>query len=135
MHIISSTIKLTKLTLINHYLRKTFALLWAIAIFWFYLGNLINFHENRIWGKILIPACFTHSSINKKDGDLLKDAGNDSPPSGSFPDSFIAVQQNFDNLFCLLPLRENIIKCASSEDIIPAALARNHRLRGPPSAS
>ncbi len=127
-------IKLTNLTRINHYVRKTFTLLWAIAIFWFYLGNLINFHENRIWGKILIPACYTHSSINKKDGDLVKYAGKDSP-SSSFPDSFNAVLQLSDNLFSLLPLWESSIKYASIEAIKPAALAGDNRLRGPPSVS
>jgi hypothetical protein len=125
---------LTKLILINHYLRKTFALFWAIAVFWFYLGNLINFHENRIWGKVLIPACFTHSSINKKDGDLIKNAGKNSP-SCNFPDSFNAVHQLSDDLFSLHPLWENSIKCASTEAITPAALAGDHRLRGPPSVS
>lgn len=48
-------------------LHKGFLILWASAIFWFYLGNLINFHQNRIWGKYLIPSCFTHSSVNKED--------------------------------------------------------------------
>jgi hypothetical protein len=124
---------LTKLTQINQYIRKTFTLLWAIAIFWFYLGNLINFHENRFWGKVLIPACFTHSSINKKDGDLLTTSGKDSP-SGSFPDSFNAVQQLSDNLNSSLPSWVLQIKCASTEAILPAALAGDHRLRGPPAA-
>jgi len=107
--------------------------LWAIAIFWFYLGNLINFHENRIWGKVLIPACFTHSSINKKDGDILKSAGQDSQ-SAYFPDSFNAVQQLTDNLFNSFPSKGNSIKSASTEAIIPAAIAGDHRLRGPPTA-
>ena len=48
-------------------LYKGFLILWASAIFWFYLGNLINFHQNRIWGKFLIPSCYTHSSVNKQD--------------------------------------------------------------------
>ncbi len=48
-------------------LHKGFLVLWASAIFWFYLGNLINFHQNRIWGKYLIPSCYTHSSVNKQD--------------------------------------------------------------------
>jgi hypothetical protein len=124
---------LTKLTQINQYIRKTFTLLWAIAIFWFYLGNLINFHENRIWGKVLIPDCFTHSSINKKEGDLLTTAGKDSP-SGSFLDSFNAVQQLSDILNSSLPSWVLQIKCASTEAILPAALAGDNRLRGPPAA-
>ena len=124
---------MTKLTLLNHYVRKTFTLLWAVAIFWFYLGNLINFHENRIWGKVLTPACFTHSSINKKGVDLIKSAGKKSPFT-NFPDSFNAVQQLSDNLFSSFPPKGNSIKCASTEAIIPAALAGDHRLRGPPTA-
>jgi hypothetical protein len=124
---------LTNQTLISHYVRKTLALLWAIAIFWFYLGNLINFHENRIWGKVLIPACFTHSSINKKDGEIIKKAGEDTQ-SVNFPDSFNAVQQLSDNLFSSFPKEVTAIKCASNEAINPAPLAGDHRLRGPPAA-
>lgn len=59
-------------------IRQGFVILWATAIFWFYLGNLINFHQNRIWGKVLIPACFTHSSINNKDFGSFQDAGHES---------------------------------------------------------
>ncbi|PKP48149.1 MAG: hypothetical protein CVT94_09345 [Bacteroidetes bacterium HGW-Bacteroidetes-11] len=124
---------MTNQTLIGQYFRKTITILWAIAIFWFYLGNLINFHENRIWGKVLIPACFTHSSINKKDGGLLDKGGEDSQ-SFNFQNSFNAVQQFSDNLFSSIPSWVTVIKSTSNEVIIPAALADDHRLRGPPAA-
>jgi hypothetical protein len=124
---------LTNQTLISQYLRKTITILWAIAIFWFYLGNLINFHENRIWGKVLIPACFTHSSINKKDDGSLNKGGEDSQ-SFNFQNSFNAVQQFSDNLFSSIPSWVTVIKSTSNEVIIPAALAGDHRLRGPPAA-
>ncbi len=59
------------------FVEKVFIILWASAIFWFYLGNLVNFHQNRIWGKYLIPGCFTHSSVNKKDfGKVTKSLKN-----------------------------------------------------------
>ncbi|HLO90765.1 MAG: hypothetical protein ACM3ME_09045 [Chloroflexota bacterium] len=59
-------------------LQKGFIILWASAILWFYLGNLVNFHQNRIWGKYLIPACFTHSSVNNKDFGASLTSVNDS---------------------------------------------------------
>lgn len=69
---------LSKTAKIKAFVKRGFIILWASAIFWFYLGNLINFHQNRIWGKILIPACFTHSSVNNKDFGSLLSSDHDS---------------------------------------------------------
>ncbi len=48
--------------------KKSILLIWAFAIFWFYLGSLINFHQHRIWGKHLIPAVFTSTRSKQKEG-------------------------------------------------------------------
>lgn len=56
-------------------LRKAILIGWAFAIVWIYLGNLVNFHQNRIWGKQLIPvACY---STRAKEKDALSSAKND----------------------------------------------------------
>lgn len=68
----SAYVKLNKVQKVKSILHKGFLILWAAAIFWFYLGNLVNFHQNRIWGKYLIPSCYTHSSVNKQDFGTLQ---------------------------------------------------------------
>lgn len=57
---------------IKSFVSRSFLVLWASAIIWFYVGNLINFHQNLIWGKQLIPACFTYSAANRKDFAALQ---------------------------------------------------------------
>jgi len=45
----------------------------ALAVVWIYLGNLVNFHQNRIWGKQLIPvACSSHALKKRMKHLLLK---------------------------------------------------------------
>jgi hypothetical protein len=34
---------------------KSFLYIWAAAILWIYVGSLVNFHQNKIWGKALLP--------------------------------------------------------------------------------
>ena len=54
--------------------RKVFLIVWAVAVFWIYLGNLVNFHLYKIWGKQLIPvAC---SSTRSKEKDSIAFAKN-----------------------------------------------------------
>lgn len=48
-------------------LRKTILIGWAIAVIWIYLGNLVNFHQNRIWGKQLIPVACSSTRVKEKD--------------------------------------------------------------------
>ena len=58
-------------------LRKAILVGWAVAIVWIYLGNLVNFHQHRIWGKQLIPvAC---SSTRYKDENSSSVVKNDNP--------------------------------------------------------
>jgi hypothetical protein len=40
---------------ITNILRKALLIGWALAVIWIYLGNLVNFHLYRIWGKQLMP--------------------------------------------------------------------------------
>ncbi len=112
---------------------KGFLILWSLAIFWFYLGNLINFHQNRIWGKILIPACFTHSSANTKDFASLQMADDDFDTSIS-NDNFIAV--NDSQVLCVFPevLELHIVYYPADNTLIPTPVSNPNLLRGPPTA-
>jgi len=48
-------------------LRKAILIGWALAVVWIYLGNLVNFHQNRIWGKQLIPVACSNTRVKEKD--------------------------------------------------------------------
>lgn len=128
----NSTI-LSKAAKIRALISRGFIVLWAAAIIWFYLGNLINFHQNRIWGKILIPACFTHSSVNNKDFGSLLSSDHDSFSSLFELDfnAIIDVQIASTSpevsylLFSGIPLNETPYQSTVIDD---------NRLRGPPVA-
>jgi hypothetical protein len=50
-------------------LRKTILIGWAFAVLWIYFGNLVNFHQNHIWGKQLIPVECSSTRIKEKDAE------------------------------------------------------------------
>jgi hypothetical protein len=50
------------------FLRRLVLLGWALAVVWIYLGNLVNFHQNRIWGKQLIPVACYSTRAKEKEG-------------------------------------------------------------------
>lgn len=56
--------KIRKITLL---LRKALLIGWAAAVIWIYLGNLVNFHLYRIWGKQLMPVECSSTRVKEKD--------------------------------------------------------------------
>ncbi len=70
------------------FLRKLILIGWALAIVWIYLGNLVNFHQNRIWGKQLIPVACYSTRAKEKTGILLIKSDTDS--------RFLLAGQHFD---------------------------------------
>jgi len=52
---------------VSSLLRKTLLIGWALAVTWIYLGNLVNFHLNRIWGKQLMPIECSSTRVKEKD--------------------------------------------------------------------
>ncbi len=52
---------------ITSLLRKTLLIGWALAVIWVYMGNLVNFHQNRIWGKQLMPVECSSTRVKEKD--------------------------------------------------------------------
>jgi hypothetical protein len=59
-------------------LRKLILIGWAFAVVWIYLGNLVNFHQHRIWGKQLIPVACYSTRAKEKDGIFITNDGFDS---------------------------------------------------------
>ena len=49
------------------FLRKTILIGWALAVVWIYMGNLVNFHQHKIWGKQLIPVACSSTRIKEKE--------------------------------------------------------------------
>ena len=45
---------------------KLLIIYWAVAITWIYVGSLVNFHQNRIWNKPLIPAALLTQPEKKR---------------------------------------------------------------------
>lgn len=118
---------------INQLLQKGFLILWATAIFWFYLGNLVNFHQNRIWGKYLIPSCYTHSSVNKKDFGSLLNTDHDSF-SSYLNIEFEGINQ-FPSLQAESPVLTVIYTITVTDDVSDYPLVTGTiNLRGPPAA-
>ena len=48
-------------------LRNTLLIGWAVAVVWIYMGNLVNFHQHRIWGKQLMPVECSSTRVKEKD--------------------------------------------------------------------
>ena len=48
-------------------LRKTLLIGWALAVIWIYMGNLVNFHQHKIWGKQLMPVECSSTRVKEKD--------------------------------------------------------------------
>jgi len=58
--------------------RKLVLLGWAFAVIWIYMGNLVNFHQNRIWGKQLIPVACYSTRAKEKEGLFVIKSDSDS---------------------------------------------------------
>jgi hypothetical protein len=59
------------------FLRKAILIGWAVAVVWIYLGNLVNFHQHRIWGKQLIPvACSSTRNKEENSSSVVKNDSN-----------------------------------------------------------
>ncbi len=113
-------------------LRKTILIGWAVAVVWIYLGNLVNFHMNHIWGKQLIPVEWstTHGK-EKKSSQLVKNDRNSNTFHLEFHHDFTSPVEQVSNI----PYFEIVSSNLNSID--SPALSQGSRaisLRGPPSA-
>jgi hypothetical protein len=93
---------------------KRVLIVWAVAILWMYVGNIINFHQNHIWGKQLIPVACSSSRSKEKSINKYQvfyphslNVGNPSPviSENSSPSAYMvygniaAVHFSYFNLF------------------------------------
>lgn len=105
---------------------------WAFAIFWLYIGNLVNFHQHKIWGKQLLPiACTTNRSKEKETASFYK-YGKDSYSftPGHHVDFFVTHDSR---LICDSKV-STIIFNDKSNDLPFWQAIKEHTLRGPPQA-
>ena len=116
----------------NSILRKTILIGWALAVVWIYLGNLVNFHQNRIWGKQLIPVACSSTRFKEKDESSLVKNDNNSKPFNAgqhfdftTPDQLVIGAPHFEVTFLRLIIPDILV---IQQDI------HAYSLRGPPSA-
>lgn len=113
-------------------IRKTILIGWAVTVVWIYLGNLVNFHMNHIWGKQLIPVEW--SSTHGKEKKSIQLAKNDKS-SGTF---YLGFHHDFTSPFEQVSNSPYFAIVASHFNPIdsPAACQESEvlTLRGPPSA-
>lgn len=64
---------------------KRILLMWACAVMWIYIGNIINFHQHHIWGKQLIPVACANNRTKEK--SLIKYLGSSNDHSLSLGSS------------------------------------------------
>jgi len=95
---------LRKITIL---LRKTLLLGWALAVIWVYMGNLVNFHLHKIWGKQLMPVECSSTRVKEKDASFVKnDRNSKSVDSGSHFDFSTPEKSVFEvlNIEIVTPL-------------------------------
>ena len=113
-------------------LRKALLIGWALAVIWIYLGNLVNFHLNRIWGKQLMPIECSSTRVKEKDAAsfVKNDRYSKSIDSGLQFDFTIISNQISEILYTEL--------VSSPPDLSDIPLLRQgiqaFSFRGPPSA-
>lgn len=106
---------------------------WAFAIIWIYLGNLVNFHQHRIWGKQLLPvACSTTRSKEKDSTFYIKSIDD----IASFSEIAMPIAE-ICNYHLSLSVSDS--QCKSFIDAHLSCLyqkqfCESHLLRGPPQA-
>ncbi len=113
-------------------LRKFILLGWALAVIWIYLGNLVNFHQNRIWGKQLIPVACSSTRIKEKDtASFVKNDRNLKSFSLGQQFDFTAPAQHIIDI----PQQEITFTCFIFTDTPHLFLGiQAFSFRGPPSA-
>ena len=113
-------------------LRKLILIGWAFAVVWIYMGNLVNFHQNRIWGKQLIPVACYSTRAKEKDGLFVVKNDTDSRISlpglhfdFSVPAQDIPVLPVIETITAYIPLSDAPVL---RQDFVALSF------RGPPSA-
>jgi len=113
-------------------LRKALLIGWAAAVIWIYLGNLVNFHLYRIWGKQLMPVECSSTRVKEKDSAsfVKTDRNSKHIDSGSnfdftFPGSHTILVVYTVNVSSYFGLPDTPVLCQGIQAF---------SFRGPPSA-
>jgi hypothetical protein len=111
--------------------RKALLLSWALAILWIYLGNLVNFHLYRIWGKQLMPVECSATRSKEKDASpyVKNNQYSKHIDSGSNFNFVIAEHQVTGNQYCIVI--SSSLDCPTSAVLDQGIQAFS--FRGPPS--
>ena len=81
------------------FLRKAILIGWAVAVVWIYLGNLVNFHQHRIWGKQLIPvACSSTRYKEENSSSVVKNESDSKSFDSSLHFDFASPRQQISFL-------------------------------------
>ena len=113
-------------------LRKALLIGWALAVIWIYLGNLVNFHLNRIWGKQLMPIECSSTRVKEKDAAsfVKNDRNSKSIDSGLQFDFTIT-----NNQICEIQYSELVTSHLNlSDNPVLHQEIQAFSFRGPPSA-
>lgn len=111
-------------------MRNLFLVGWAIAMIWMSLGNLVNFHQHRIWGKQLLSvACTTTRSKEKESATLIKISNHSGFTNLDFQNTELGLSCDFQTgQYGLLTLFDDY-----HNDGKPFRhFLSSHSLRGPP---
>jgi len=113
-------------------LRKFILLGWAFLVLWIYVGNLVNFHQYRIWGKQLIPVACSSTRVKDKDSvSFVKNGKGDRLFNLELHFDFTTPDQN--------PIVGCLCEIVCTSFILPDAPVNKQGIqallfRGPPSA-
>jgi len=101
----------------------------AFSVLWIYIGNIINFHQHRIWGKQLLPVASYVTRSKEKNLDVLLKTEVTSFQAGAvlkgFCSSGVPGLQQPVKIISLIAVPEQ-----SALPLCPYQQA--HTLRGPP---
>jgi len=112
-------------------LRRLIFIPWAISVALLCIGSLINFHQNRIWHKPLLPEFVATKRENEK---ILKNAdlhffSGKVLPVFSGPDALLSAAKQFTTTSEYVILPEGSFTFA----VVPVAIGSNG-LRAPPAS-
>jgi len=114
------------------FLRKAILIGWAVAVVWIYLGNLVNFHQNRIWGKQLIPvACSSTRYKEENSSSVLKNDSNSKSFDSGLHFDFASPGQQI-SFIPYFEIASSHLNFSDTPILFQGILAFSYR--GPPSA-
>ncbi|MBK7172793.1 MAG: hypothetical protein IPH84_06090 [Bacteroidales bacterium] len=111
-------------------LQSHILMIWAVAVFWIHIGNIINFHQHHIWGKQLIPAVCSSNRQKEKAFDhssgYLKHINHD----GNLIQGILPCDDSLGYLY----FSSSVLGQSEFSEPLANNSNQSHSLRGPPQA-